>query len=284
MNRHRFASPFLALAAVLAGSLVVASAQEIKAVPEPEVYNSIGLKLRRIPAGSATVRVTDEDFIIRPVADSHEIKIEKPFYLGTYEVTQAEYEKVMGTNPSSFSPAGDNRHRIKDLDTKRFPVENITLARAQEFCEKLSALPEEKKMGRVYRLPTGDEWEYCARAGSSENVLFGFGPSLTGEMANFNGEVPHGASLPGPNLKRPAAVGSYKANAWGLHDMHGNVWEWTSDVFRRKDGTEVKGFRMLRSGSWLNRGRDCAASTRLGLEPDEIFNNVGFRVVCEVKK
>jgi formylglycine-generating enzyme required for sulfatase activity len=279
----RFSIPaFLGLGLALAALSTFAAEPAIE--PATTVTNSLRMQLKRIPAGSLTTRVTDEDFIFTPVSTEFGIKVEKAFYLGVYEVTQEEYEKVMGKNPSAFSPVGYHAYRVKGMDTKRFPVENVTWAMAREFCTKLSEMPEEKKAGRAYRLPTGDEWEYAARAGSSKNVLFAFGATLTGEQANFNGTVPYGVTGKTPNLERTTAVGSYKPNAWGLYDMHGNVWEWTADDFRTKEGREVGGYKMLRGGSWLNRGRDCAASTRLGLAADEVFNNVGFRVVCDVVK
>jgi len=268
----------LALSAAL-----LLQAEEPKEKPA-EIENSIGMKLRRIPTGSIPTRVTDEDFLIKPVSTEFEITIERRFLLGAYEVTQEEYEKVMGKNPSAFSPAGYHSYRVKGLDTKRFPVENITWAMAREFCAKLSDMPEEKKAGRVYRLPTGDEWEFAARAGSKKNIMYAFGPALTGEQANFNGNVPYGEAKKGPYLERTAAVGSYRPNEFGLYDMHGNVWEWTADDFRTKEGKEIAGFKTLRGGSWLNRGRDCSATTRLGLATEEVFNNIGFRVACDVAK
>jgi formylglycine-generating enzyme required for sulfatase activity len=279
----RFSIPaFLGLGVALAALTTFAAEPAVE--PTASITNSIGMQLRRIPTGSIPTRVTDEDFLIKPVSTEFEITIEKRFHIGAYEVTQEEYEKVMGKNPSAFSPVGYHAYRVKGMDTKRFPVENVTWAMAREFCTKLSEMPEEKKAGRVYRLPTGDEWEFAARAGSSKNVLFAFGDTFNSEMANFNGKVPYGDTKKGPYVERTTAVGSYKPNAFGLHDMHGNVWEWTSDEFRTKDGKEVAGFKTLRGGSWLNRGRDCAATTRLGLAADEVFNNVGFRVVCEVAK
>lgn len=252
--------------------------------PGPEVVNSIGMKLRRVPAGSITVQVTDEDFIIRPAATELEIDIKTPFHIGVHEVTQEQYEKVMGKNPSSFSAKGVNRHRVKGMDTFRFPAENITWHEAVEFCKRLGALEKEKAAKRTYRLPTSDEWEYCARAGSSARVLFAFGNSMSSKQANFDGNVPHGEAAKGPDLKRPEKVGGYAANAWGLYDMHGNVWEWCQDEFRGKGGKEDPLRKMVRGGSWINRARDCAASTRLAVLPEEQFNNIGFRVVCETGK
>ncbi|MBY0228901.1 MAG: formylglycine-generating enzyme family protein [Gemmataceae bacterium] len=284
MNRHLLR--VAALAALPAAFLLLpASADgQDKEKPAAEITNSIGMKLRRIPAGSVNVRITAEDWLIAPV-ESYDIEVKQPIHLGAFEVTQAEYEAVMGKNPSAFAPRGDNRARVKGLDTKRFPAENITWAEANEFCAKLSAMEKEKEAKRTYRLPTSDEWEYCARAGSSVKVLFAFGDSLSSSDANFNGQVPYGEkAAKGKDLKRPTEVGSYKPNAWGLHDMHGNVWEWTSDPYRTKEGKPDGDRKLLRGGSWINRARDCAASTRLVLAADQRYNNIGFRVVCEVGK
>jgi formylglycine-generating enzyme required for sulfatase activity len=248
----------------------------------PEVTNSLGMKLMSLPAGKMTARLDAEDFPIGPVL-SVEIEVKKPFLIGVTEVTQAQYEKVMGSNPSGFSPRGDNWHRVRGLDTKGFPAENVTWDEAREFCRKLSEMPEEKKAGRKYMLPTGDQWEYAARAGSSEDVLYAFGATLSSKQANFNGLRPHGESAKGLYLARPEKVGSFKPNAWGLHDMHGNVWEWCQDDYAGFDGKVDRERKTLRGGSWINRGRDCAASTRLGLLPTSRYNNVGFRVVCIVE-
>ena len=254
MSLSRHLSRVAVLAALpLALALPGGAEAQPKAKPGVEIANSIGMKLRRVPAGSITVRVRDEDFPIRPATDVYEIEIKKPFYAGVHEVTQAEYEKVMGANPSAFSPRGDNRHRVKGLETAAFPAENITWDEAGDFCKKLSAMPKEKEAKRSYRLPTSDEWEYCARAGSSKDVLFAFGDSLSSKQANFNGQAPHGTAAKEIDLKRPAKVGSYKPNAWGLHDMHGNVWEWCSDGFRGKGGKDDPARKMLRGGSWINR-------------------------------
>jgi formylglycine-generating enzyme required for sulfatase activity len=112
--------------------------------------------------------------------------------------------------------------------------------------------------------------------------LYAFGATLDTTQANFDGTAASEKSK-GTFLRRPALVGNYKPNAWGLHDMHGNVWEWTADelVAKDKDGKPDGVRRMLRGGSWLNRGRDCAASTRLIVTPEVRFNNIGFRVLCE---
>src|SRR5262249_39654904 len=160
----------------------------------------------------------------------HEVEITKPFYLGTFEVTQEQFEKVMGRNPSLFSATGSRKKDVKGLETKTFPVEDVEWAEAVEFCKKLSELPEEVKAGRKYRLPTEAEWEYACRAGTT--TPFAFGNNLTLDQANFDGRFENAGPQPAKWLGRPSAVGSYKPNAWGLYDMHGNVWEWCQDWYQ----------------------------------------------------
>src|SRR5262249_11502444 len=149
-----------------------------------------------------------------------------PYYLGAFEVTQEQYQAVMGKAPSHFSRQGPGKlyvQMIADDDLKRFPVENVTWEEAVTFCRKLSALPEEKRLGRAYRLPTEAEWEHACRAGASASLPFHFGSQVSSTEANFFGGEPYGGAAKGPYLSRTAPVGSYKPNAWGLYDMHGNV-------------------------------------------------------------
>src|SRR5262249_16518934 len=149
-------------------------------------------------------------------------------YLGVHEVTQKQYETVMGKNPSHFTG-----------DTSR-PVESVSWADAVDFCKKLAERPEEKRLGRGYRLPTEAEGEYACRPPGRENLLPPFycpSASLTLEAANanFDGNFPYpqGRLEKGPWLQKTLPVGSYPPNARGLHDMHGNVSEWCSDWYDR---------------------------------------------------
>jgi formylglycine-generating enzyme required for sulfatase activity len=181
-----------------------------------------------------------------------------------------------------------------------FPMENLKWYQAVEFCKKLTARPEEKKAGRSYRLPTEAEWEYAARAGTT--TPFSLGKSLSSKEANFNGNFPYGKAEKGPYLRRTSKVGSYKPNAWGLYDMHGNVQEWCSDFYdpdyyknsAKKDPTgPAKGvldtdykdyYRVVRGGCWLDEGRGCRSAYRFRAMPHDAYRLVGFRVVCEVKE
>jgi hypothetical protein len=135
-------------------------------------------------------------------------------------VTQAECERVIGTNPNNFKS-------VKGRDTSRFPVENVSYEDAVEFCRQLSELHEEKRAGRLCRLPTEAEWEYSCRGGASDSKPFYFEkPSavLSAVQANFDGDYPYGGAPKGQYLQRPTPVGSYKPSPFGLYDMHGNIW------------------------------------------------------------
>ena len=137
----------------------------------------------------------------------HEVRISKPFYLGKYEVTQGQWQAVMGNNPSRFK--GDPNR----------PVEQVAWEDVQAFMRKLNAI----EGGTTYRLPTEAEWEYAARAGTTTAYSFGDDPRLLGEYAWYS-ENAKGKTHP---------VGQKKSNAWGLHDMHGNVWEWVQDWYSK---------------------------------------------------
>src|SRR5262249_10883961 len=141
---------------------------------EPDIANSIGMQLKLIRPGRFTMgsppTEKHRDLNEGPI---HEVTISQPYYLGVYEVTQAEYRRIMGTNPSAFSADGKNSRAVTGLDTDRFPVENVTRVQAEAFCRHLSTLPEEMEAGRVYRLPTEAQAEYACRAGTSARFSFG---------------------------------------------------------------------------------------------------------------
>jgi formylglycine-generating enzyme required for sulfatase activity/predicted Ser/Thr protein kinase len=254
----------------------------------PEIENSIGMRLAWILAGKFLMgspegeqdREADE-------GPRHSVEISKPFYLGKYEVTQEQYQKVMGKNPCRFSAQGEGRTDAQGLaDTSKFPVENVSWQDAEEFCRRLSELTEEKDAGRRYELPTEAEWEYACRAETA--TPFHFGLALNGRQANCNGRFPFGTSEPGPNLGRPCAVGSYPANAWRLYDMHGNVAEWCRDWYARdyyksgnnKDphGPDHEHGRVVRGGSWSYTAGQCRAARRDWEPPAHRSATVGFRV------
>ncbi len=192
----------------------------------------------------------------------HRVRISKPFYMGKHEVTQAQWRAVMGSNPSHFK--GDSR-----------PVESVSWNEIQEFCRKLSA-----RTGRTIRLPTEAEWEYSCRAGTTSSYSFGDSSGGLGDHAWYTGN----------SGKQTHSVGAKQPNGWGLHDMHGNVWEWCGDwygedYYASSPGTNPTGpgsgkYRVLRGGSWYLDARNCRCAYRLRVRPDLRYNDYGFRVVA----
>jgi len=249
-----------------------------------EISNSIGMKLVLVPAGEFRMgSPNSEEGRSGYEGPQHKVRITKPFYMGKYEVTQGEFQEVMGRNPSRFSTRGENKWQVSGMDTNRFPVENVSWNDAVEFCRKLS-----EKESRNYRLPTEAEWEYACRAGTK--TPFSFGSVLNGREANCNGESPYGTAEKGPNLQRTTTVGSYPPNAFGLHDMHGNVWEWCADWYHHyyyqiapeKDppGPETGSSRVMRGAGWGNAASDCRSALR-GSDAPTFRRDVGFRVACD---
>jgi formylglycine-generating enzyme required for sulfatase activity len=211
----------------------------------------------------------------------HEVEIAKPYCLGVFDVTQSQYRQVMGMKPSYYSVKGDGWERVFGLNTDDFPVENVTWEDAMDFCRILSMLPTVRDKGWEVDLPTEAEWEYACRAGTE--TAFHYGNTLSSQQANFNGNRPYGGATQGPFLGRPTKVGSYAPNAWGLHDMHGNVLQWCKDPYDKgyQDGRKkASSQRVMRGGFWNFGATDCRAARRLpvGLTargPGQL----GFRVV-----
>ena len=245
---------------------------------------AVPTNLVAIPAGSFVMgspasepaRDTDET--------QHTVTLTKGFCMGKYEVTQSEYAAVMGSNPSNFQ--GGN-----------LPVETVSWNDAVAYCAALTA--RERSAGRlpasyVYRLPTESEWEYACRAGTT--TAFHYGAALRSGMANFDGHYeypPCGSSTyycynpSGIYLQRTTSVGSYAPNAWGLYDLHGNVWEWCQDWYGAYPSGSVsdpqgaptgKG-RVIRGGRWLDDAYFCRSALRYSYYPTYRIFSLGFRVV-----
>jgi serine/threonine protein kinase/formylglycine-generating enzyme required for sulfatase activity len=221
-----------------------------------------GIHLRLIPPGT---------FMMGPKGKQHKVTLTKPFWMGKYEVTQEQYEKVMGNNPSKFKDSG-----------KTAPVENISWLEADEFCKRLME-KESKGMpkGYCFRLPTEAEWEYSCRAGT--DTLFSFGSSESklgdyGWYASNSGEETH-------------PVGQKKPNAWGLYDIHGNVWEWCNDVYgaySNQTMTNPTGplsglYRIHRGGCWRDKTKGCHSYYRVYGHQSGGNYGVGFRIVIAPK-
>jgi formylglycine-generating enzyme required for sulfatase activity len=250
--------------------MLVVFAEHLQSQPPKEITNSIGMKLVLTPKGTFMMGSPESEEARFEDETQHEVTISKDYYLGVHEVTQAQYEKVMGTKPSYFQ--GDE---IKGSSTNN-PVESVSWLDAVEFCKKLSDLPEEKAAGRVYRLPTEAEWEYACRAGSKSAYSFGASSKSLGDYAWF-----------GENSGRQThPVGEKKANAWGLYDMHGNVWELCSDWYGEypkgavsdPSGPNEGSYRVIRGGGWNDEAADCRSANRARIVPSDRSINLGFRV------
>ena len=245
------------------------------------VVNSLGMELALIPAG--TLRRGSSEAVVQRSEDEpmQTVTLTSAFYLGVYTVTQAQFATVMEQNPSRFTSdrGGGPFH----------PVDNVTWDEAVEFCFRLSDRAEERAAGRTYRLPTEAEWEHACRAGTT--TAFHYGDTLTSHFANFDGNYPYGGKR-GPFLNRTSVVGWYKPNAWGLFDMHGNVWEWCADWFKSDHylhcsendpiGPAHGQKRVLRGGGWFHGGTPCRSAYRFREGPDERNNYNGFRVAMDL--
>lgn len=223
-----------------------------------------GMSFVEVPAGRFVMGTPDDEAEREAQERQHEVALSRPFWIGRFEVTQAEWRAVMGTTPSHF--AGDT-----------LPVENVSWFEVADFLRRLAA----RSPGSRFRLPSEAEWEYACRAGSA--APFASGLRLDPAQANV------AASPDAAAGGRTMPVGSFAPNAWGLHDMHGNVWEWTADehcpypLGTVTDPVAACGaaLKVIRGGSW----RFLADSARCGLRythrPQDVGPSLGFRVVRE---
>ncbi|HEY9808743.1 MAG TPA: bifunctional serine/threonine-protein kinase/formylglycine-generating enzyme family protein [Halomicronema sp.] len=216
----------------------------------------------------------------------------KPFYLGKYAVTQAQWKAVaslakvkqdLDPDPSNVFCGGNKpAHQLSWDDIANKPINQVSWDDAIEFCARLS-----KKTGKNYRLPSEAEWEYACRAGTS--TPFHFGETITPDLVNYHGKYPYASAPKGKYRDQTTDVGSFPPNAFGLYDMHGNVWEWCQDVFHENyngaptDGSawETGGdsqYRKQRGGSWYDKAGDCRCDRSIGFPPHAGLGLLGFRV------
>jgi formylglycine-generating enzyme required for sulfatase activity len=234
-----------------AGGAAATSAQVNTASP---ALDELRAGFIQIPAGEFMMGSDTGSAAEKP---AHRVRISQPFEMGKHEVTQAEWEAVMGNRPSYFG--GDNR-----------PVEQVSWNDVQEFIGRLNALDD----GYAYRLPTEAEWEYACRAGS------------TGDYA---GKLDQMAWVDENSQQMTHAVGTKQPNAWGLYDMHGNVFEWCQDYYDANyyaqspavdpQGPESGSFRVKRGGGWMFAAAFARSAARDLFAPSYRFNYVGFRLV-----
>lgn len=247
---------------------------EARAQTPNTITNSIGMELMLIPKGAFLMGSPIEEVDRFIVEDQYHVTLTKDYYIGVTEVTQGQYKKVMGKNPSYF------RYNRKN-DSSMYPVERVSWEDAVEFCKKLSELPEEKAAGRVYRLPTEAEWEYACRGGTDTAFSFGDNSRF---LIHYAWYLENSKATPNP--RTTSSVGEKKANAFGLYDMHGNVDEWCSDYYDNYPKGPVsdpsgprEGFgRVLRGGSYNSEARYCRSAWRQSLGQSAQLSYIGFRV------
>jgi formylglycine-generating enzyme required for sulfatase activity len=271
-----------------------------------EITNSIGMKLVLIPPGDFDMG-SSQDLIAEELkahrndrcdpswymqrlpceAPKHRVRITRPFYLGVYMVTQGEYERVMGTNPSDFSATCPRRDDLSTRNTERFPVDKVSWADAAEFCRKLSDLPAEKAVGRCYRLPTEAQWEYACRAGSSGRFGVGSGRNDVSrekaeqDLFGYGWFLPHSGGT-------THVVGGKQPSPWGLYDICGQLWEWCQDWYEANyyevspvndpRGPPSGLTRVLRGGSWGSLPYHCRPALRYFGDPRTSSLHWGMRI------
>jgi formylglycine-generating enzyme required for sulfatase activity len=248
-----------------------------------------GMVLCWCPPGTFTMGSPRSEPERRPDEAQVEVTLTKGFWMSKFETTQGDWKRVIGTLPGPLTaelPEGDD-----------FPVGNVNFAEAEAFCQKLTEIGHQSAdlpADWEFRLPTEAQWEYACRAGTITATAFG--DKLSSKQANFKGKPYNGAD-PGPSLGRAAKVGSYPANAWGLHDLHGNIFEWCRDWYERKlpggadpdlrwakesaSKSEHGGIsRVRRGGCWADDGWPCRSAFRLRFEPERRYDHIGFRAVA----
>ena len=226
--------------------------------------NSIGMEFVPIPAGTFWMGSAERAMPFKDECPRHEVTISRPFHLGKYPVTQTQWRAVMGNNPSRFKGA-------------EHPVDSVSWEDARAFIAKLSALEGHER----YRLPTEAEWEYACRAGSTGRYCFG---DDAGELGDYAWYADNSGGETHP-------VGRKRPNAWGLHDMHGNVFEWVRDWYDKRAYRAHKGgavdprgpgageVRVLRGGCWGDEDVSCRSAWRSRYAPDRRNEGNGFRLV-----
>ena len=273
----------------LAGSARAKDITDGKVAGELWEANELKMKFRWCPAGtfmmgspaSEPERLSDEG----PVT----VKLTRGFWMSQYEVTQEEWQSVMVTTITDQKTKGGRGNSFGE--GARYPMYYVSHNEATEFCRELT--DSERSAGHLpaaweYRLPTEAQWEYACRAGTKTATAFG--NSLSSTQANVDGNNrPYNGAAKGPYLEKTTVVGSYKANAWGLYDMHGNVGEWCRDWYvttlpggRNPEVSQPGEYsnRVFRGGSWLNRSVDARSAGRSSDSPGGRNLKSGFRVVC----
>jgi formylglycine-generating enzyme required for sulfatase activity len=235
--------------------------------PAKEFTNSIGMKFVRLPPGDFIMGSPKEEKDREKGEIQHKVTLTKGIFMGVYLVTQEQWQEIMGNNPSDYK------------GEKSLPVEMVSWDDCQEFIKKLRA-----KDKRPYRLPTEAEWEYACRAGTK--TPFHFGETISTDKANYNGNFKYGEGKIGVSRHKTTPVGRFPANAFGLFDMHGNVYQWCQDrygdypqnaVVDPKGPDDGRG-RVMRGGCFYAVPRECRSASRTSADPEASFRSFGFRV------
>jgi formylglycine-generating enzyme required for sulfatase activity/tRNA A-37 threonylcarbamoyl transferase component Bud32 len=241
-----------------------------------EIKDTVGITFKLIPAGSFVMGASPGDSdAYEDESPRHQVEITKAFYIGVYEVTQAQWQEVMGTTVRQQRDKADKDWPMRG-EGHRYPIYYVNWDEAREFCRKLSA-----REGVTYRLPTEAEWEYACRAGTTTKYYWG---------NNMNDDY---AWYDDNSGNETHEVGRRSPNAWGLYDMSGNVWEWCSDWYganyysssprQYPKGPSSGVVRVLRGGCWSVGARVVRSSLRLWVTPVLRYYNYGFRIVRDVE-
>jgi formylglycine-generating enzyme required for sulfatase activity len=254
-----------------------------------EQRDVLGMELCWCPAGQFTFGSPPGEPERRPGETQVPVTLSKGFWMGKYEVTQGQWKKLFDELPGELT--------AELPDGAEFPVGNVNFAEAQSFCQRLTDRAREQgvlPLGWEFRLPAEAQWEYACRAGTA--TATSFGDSLSSTQANFRGDQPFNGGKPGPTLGKASKVGSYPANRWGLHDMHGNTCEWCRDWFHLRypggvdpdlydaQATATKNrtgdySRSRRGSCWVDPGWAGRSAFRQRFEPARRYDHIGFRVV-----
>ncbi|MBI2803959.1 MAG: formylglycine-generating enzyme family protein [Planctomycetes bacterium] len=275
MKLSRWAPSLLACVAFLPTLRTGAQPTEHKNGIVLDLCRGAKLELIRVPRGKFWMSKDGRNAI-------QQVEISQDYFIGKFEVTQHQWTALMDRNPSWHAPTGKSSVKVQGIPAEklsRFPVENVSWHDVQEFLRKLNE--RDRRKGWEYRLPSEAQWEYACRgaATSQKDCSFHFyfakpHNDLTDKQANFDGRYPFLAPFQksGVNLERTTMVGSYPGNQLGLHDMHGNVWEWCDDWL--VDGRT----KVIRGGSFGYQAGKCRAAERTGYTPSYRDGILGFRV------
>ncbi len=225
--------------------------------------NGVTLEMVSIPGGKFTMGAPEEEKGSKEDQRPQKPVNIKPFYMGKFEVTQDQWLTMM---PFETDREADRYNAFKG---EKMPVVDVSFTNAKAFCRMLS-----EKTGRKYRLPSEAEWEYACRAGT--NTPFYFGETITADLANYRADRTYASEPKGKYRGETTPVGEFHPNAFGLYDMHGNVWEWCLEAYNYE--------RLIRGGSWLNEPVHCRSANRDGAYDNKDLDYTGFRVCCEVPK